>query len=385
MLQLAVVVRLDEFANTSPIASPSAKRQLDLAHCLTSDIEVMQGGPLSITGQALAGASDEAPWIALCMGFAARGLFLGVGGRPAVDRPPGQRGYLGHLEPQRLPWIAEGYDGGADRAGALGGGDSRLGNTAWRGIDSEIIGAVSTDVLKRTFTRARPRDSNDPNDFFAGDSNRSFPSGEAAEAASIVTPYMLEYGKDDPAVYALSIIPLYVGIGRVKAQAHWQSDVVAGWAVGGLAGWYAHERDQPLVLQLMPHGIYIGLKKASDRKRHSTMRRTMRTHHTLAIGTYLLAIAIALVAACADASKKVTTLPTQTAPSRANETRRTVVLFRIAVDEDGKSVPGIPSTAPRWKWHYRVNIGGADKPLDSDTAFAAGQIDAATGAAGCGI
>src|SRR6478735_1443100 len=28
------------------------------------------------------------------------------------------------------------------------GGDSRLGNTAWRGIDSEIIGSVSAEVLK---------------------------------------------------------------------------------------------------------------------------------------------------------------------------------------------------------------------------------------------
>jgi len=111
----------------------------------------------------------------------------------------------------------------------------------------------------------------------------------------------------------------------------------------------------------------------------------MRTHHTRAIGTCSLAIAIALVAACADGSKKVTTLPTGTAPSRANETRRVVALFRIAVDEDGKSVPGIPATLPRWKWHYRVNIGGADKPLDSDTAFAAGQIDAATATAGWGF
>jgi membrane-associated phospholipid phosphatase len=141
------------------------------------------------------------------------------------------------------------------------GGDTRLGNTAWRGIDSELITAVSTEGLKRVFRRARPINSSDPNDFFECHSNCSFPSGEAAEAASIVTPYMLEYGKDDPAVYLLSIIPLYVGIGRIKAQAHWQSDVVAGWALGGLVGWYAHERDQPLVLQLMPHGIYVGLKK----------------------------------------------------------------------------------------------------------------------------
>ena len=142
------------------------------------------------------------------------------------------------------------------------GGDTRLGNTAWRGIDSELITAVSTEGLKRVFRRSRPRDSSDPNDFFECHSNCSFPSGEAAEAASIVTPYILEYGSDYPAVYLLSIIPLYVGIGRVKAQAHWQSDVVAGWALGGLVGWYAHERDQPLLLQLMPHGIVVGLKKS---------------------------------------------------------------------------------------------------------------------------
>jgi undecaprenyl-diphosphatase len=142
------------------------------------------------------------------------------------------------------------------------GGDTRLGDTAWRGIDSEIIGAVSTEVIKHAFTRVRPTGTSDPNDFFQGGSNASFSSGEAAEAASIVTPYILEYGKDYPAVYALTVIPLYVGIARVKAQAHWQSDVVAGWALGGLVGWYAHERDQPLVLQLMPHGIYVGLKKS---------------------------------------------------------------------------------------------------------------------------
>ena len=141
------------------------------------------------------------------------------------------------------------------------GGESRLGSTAWRGIDSQIIAGLTTEVLKASFRRARPRDNPDPNSFFTCSSNCSFTSGEAAEAASIVTPYMLEYGPDHPAVYLLSIIPLYVGVARVKAQAHWQSDVVAGWAVGGLAGWYAHERDQPLVLQIMPHGIYVGLKK----------------------------------------------------------------------------------------------------------------------------
>jgi membrane-associated phospholipid phosphatase len=141
------------------------------------------------------------------------------------------------------------------------GDESRLGDTAWRGIDSQIIGAVSAEVLKRAFTRVRPSETNDPCMFFAGDSNESFPSGEATLAAATVTPWILEYGKDYPAVYALTLFPLYIGAARIKNQAHWQTDVLAGWAVGGLSGWYAYERDTPLVLQLMPHGIYVGLKK----------------------------------------------------------------------------------------------------------------------------
>ena len=141
------------------------------------------------------------------------------------------------------------------------GGESRLGNTAWRGIDSEIIAGVSAEAMKHIFTRVRPADTDDAGLWFQGESNHSFPSGEAAAAASIVTPYILEYGKDSPAVYALTLIPLYVGVGRVKAQAHWQTDVIAGWAVGGLAGWYAHERDTPLLLQIMPNGVMVGIKK----------------------------------------------------------------------------------------------------------------------------
>ena len=141
------------------------------------------------------------------------------------------------------------------------GGESRLGNTAWRGIDSEIIAAVSAEAMKHMFTRVRPADTDDPGLWFQGEPNHSFPSGEAATAASIVTPYILEYGNDHPSVYALALVPLYVGVGRVKAQAHWQTDVIAGWAVGGLAGWYAHERDTPLLLQVMPHTIVVGIKK----------------------------------------------------------------------------------------------------------------------------
>jgi undecaprenyl-diphosphatase len=142
------------------------------------------------------------------------------------------------------------------------GSESRLGNTAWRGVDSQILAGVSSEVLKRVFTRERPSTTDDPNHWFAGDSNYSFPSGEAASAAALVTPYMLEYGKDYPMVYGLALFPLYVGIARVKAQAHWQTDVIGGWALGGLTGWYAHQREKSLIVQVLPGGVFVGWKKA---------------------------------------------------------------------------------------------------------------------------
>src|SRR5699024_6310439 len=62
-----------------------------------------------------------------------------------------------------------------------------------------------------------------------------------------------------PWVWALEAIPLYEAIGRVKVRAHWQSDVVAGWALGTALGWYAHSRDIPILVQVLPDGLAIGL------------------------------------------------------------------------------------------------------------------------------
>jgi hypothetical protein len=60
--------------------------------------------------------------------------------------------------------------------------------------------------------------------------------------------------------HALTLIPLYQ-VGRVKVP-HWQTDVIGGWVVGGLAGWYAHDRESPLLLQVVPNGIFVGVKKS---------------------------------------------------------------------------------------------------------------------------
>jgi len=149
----------------------------------------------------------------------------------------------------------------AEVGGALWeGADSRFGKTLWQGMDSIAIGAGAAQAMKYTFTRVRPSHTADPCEWFAHDSNYSFPSGEATYAAALVTPYLLEYGADYPATYGLLLLPLYVGAGRIKAQAHWQSDVLFGWAVGGLSGWYAHRRETPLFVEVLPHGVVIGLK-----------------------------------------------------------------------------------------------------------------------------
>jgi undecaprenyl-diphosphatase len=151
---------------------------------------------------------------------------------------------------------------GGEIAGALWeGGETRLGKTFWQSIDSSAIGAVSSEALKHIFTRSRPDQSSDPNLWFQGKGHYGFPSGEVTAVSAIVTPFVLEYGHDTPAVYALELLPLYDAIARVKVQAHWQTDVLAGFALGTLTGYDAHLRDSPLVLGVLPKGFTIGLRK----------------------------------------------------------------------------------------------------------------------------
>jgi hypothetical protein len=146
--------------------------------------------------------------------------------------------------------------------GVWEGGETRLGVTCWQAVDASVLSAVSTTALKYVFTRARPSQGDNPNAWFQGGSYQSFPSGEVAAVSAIVTPFILEYGEQQPAIWALEALPIYDGIARMKVQAHWQTDVLAGFAIGSATGYYAHHRDSPLVLSIMPHGIFVGWKSA---------------------------------------------------------------------------------------------------------------------------
>lgn len=151
---------------------------------------------------------------------------------------------------------------GGEVVGALWeGGETRFGRTLWQSVDASAAAGVVALAMKYAFSRVRPIDSNnDPNLWFKGHGNQSFPSGEVTEVSSIITPLVLEYGPDRPLTYALELLPVYDGIARMKVQAHWQSDVIAGFALGTGTGWLMHRNpNSPFILRIMPHGIYVGI------------------------------------------------------------------------------------------------------------------------------
>jgi undecaprenyl-diphosphatase len=120
---------------------------------------------------------------------------------------------------------------------------------------------VAADAGKFVFARARPTQTDDPNKWFQGHGHYSFPSGEVSTISGIVTPFVLEYHNDHPWVWALEALPAYDAVARMKVHAHWQTDVLAGWAVGTAAGYYAHSRDSPWTLGMLPHGVSVGFHK----------------------------------------------------------------------------------------------------------------------------
>lgn len=138
------------------------------------------------------------------------------------------------------------------------GNQTKIGDTFWRALDSVVASQAVAQVAKLTFQRERPRQTADPNLFFRGIHNSSFPSGEVTLVAGAVTPFVVAYGHEHPAVYALELLPLYDSMARVKVRGHWQSDVLVGWALGTAAGIWAEHRKSPLILGWLPGGFQVG-------------------------------------------------------------------------------------------------------------------------------
>ena len=147
-------------------------------------------------------------------------------------------------------------------AGALWlGNDNQLGHTFWQAIDASAVSGVAAQLLKYGFSRARPSQGNNPDQWFKGSCCQSFPSGEVTLQASVVTPFIINYAKETPWIWALEALPVYDAIARLKAHAHWQTDVIAGGVLGTGFGYWATTRDTPLAVQLLPRGLSVGFNK----------------------------------------------------------------------------------------------------------------------------
>lgn len=187
-------------------------------------------------------------------------------GAQAADGPLGidhrmnkdDEGGLWSREAQRV--IFFGLIGASVGGALLEGTETRFGLTLWRAAEAGALALGGAEALKRTFTRRRPSQGNDPDAWFERSGYQSFPSAEAALATAIVTPLILEYARDQPAVWALAAIPTYVGIARLKSQAHWQTDVLASVALGITSGYLASQPYRPLTLSPMRDGVFVGFR-----------------------------------------------------------------------------------------------------------------------------
>ncbi|HET9032905.1 MAG TPA: phosphatase PAP2 family protein [Dokdonella sp.] len=139
--------------------------------------------------------------------------------------------------------------------------ETRFGRTFDQSLDAMIFTAAATTAGKFVFSRQRPKQTDDPNRFFSGRGNQSFPSGEVGQFTAIVTPFIAEYRHDHPAVWLLAALPAYDAIARVKTRGHWQSDVLVGAGIGVGLGIYAHDRKSPFFAGYLPGGgAMVGYK-----------------------------------------------------------------------------------------------------------------------------
>jgi membrane-associated phospholipid phosphatase len=139
------------------------------------------------------------------------------------------------------------------------GTEDRLGKTCWEAGESSVMSAAAAVGLQYMTGRRPPSATDDPSQWFSGGKG-SFPSTHVSVTTAIVTPFIYQYVHDEPFVAALAVLPVYEMIARVKAQEHWQTDVIAGAALGFAIGSFEAHRNNPLIFSVLPGGAYIGFR-----------------------------------------------------------------------------------------------------------------------------
>ncbi len=137
------------------------------------------------------------------------------------------------------------------------GTEDRLGRTCWEAGESALGGALAAEGLQFITGRQSPSATDDPNRWFKGGKG-SFPSSHVAVTTAVITPFIYQYIHDQPLIAALALLPIYEMVARVKAREHWQTDVLAGAALGFAVGAYEAHRNNPFVFSVLPGGAYVG-------------------------------------------------------------------------------------------------------------------------------
>lgn len=138
------------------------------------------------------------------------------------------------------------------------GTESRIGRTSWNAMEAGAIALTLSEVTKKVSGRKRPRHTESSSDW--GEGGKSFFSGHVTGMTAIITPYVLEYQDDYPLVHLLWSLTAYQMVGRVKDQAHWQSDTIVAALVGFASGYLTWKISTPLVLSFTKDSSYIGLR-----------------------------------------------------------------------------------------------------------------------------
>jgi len=115
---------------------------------------------------------------------------------------------------------------------------------AWNMAEAAGLSVATTFMLKFAAGRERPNQTDDPNRWNKGGS--SFPSLHAT-AAFAVGAVLAESGNDDYRIMrrflGYGAIAGFTAFERLKHNAHWLSDDVAGAALGGATAHFILERD----------------------------------------------------------------------------------------------------------------------------------------------
>jgi membrane-associated phospholipid phosphatase len=115
---------------------------------------------------------------------------------------------------------------------------------AWNMVEAGGLSTVTTYALKYVAARERPDQTSDPNKWRS--SGSSFPSFHAA-AAFAVGSVLAESGNDEyrwiRRFLGYGAIAGFTAYERLKHNAHWLSDDVAGAAIGGATAHFVLERD----------------------------------------------------------------------------------------------------------------------------------------------